>query len=569
MKLLKKIDSPKDLRKLKKDQLQQVSDELRQYIIDTITVAGGHFGGGLGVIELTVALHYVFDTPKDRLIWDIGHQAYPHKVLTGRRDKLHTIRKAGGLAPFLKIGESIYDHFGAGHTATSLSAAFGMAKARDLQKRKYNVAAIIGDGAMTGGLPFEALNNIGASDTDLIMVLNDNQMSIDPNCGSMCTHLDELVSGKAKGNIFKALGVQYFGPFDGHDMSAVLKALEAAKKRPGPQLLHFRTEKGHGYQPAKTDYNKSHAISTGGKAAAPKYNKVYGDTMIKLAKKDKKIVVVTPAMAAGSGLNPFGKELPDRFFDVAIAEQHAVTFSAGLAREGMKPFATIYSTFLQRAYDQVIHDVCVQNLPVRFFLDRGGLVGADGATHNGVFDLSYLRCLPNMVIAVPRDEEVFVDMIHLAAKYDDGPIAVRYPRGTGVGPGLLKGKLKFGQAEVLRKGKDVVIVAVGPWIYDALELAEELKDKIDVAVIDARFVKPLDTKTLQEFTGIKRWISLEDNSVLGGLGSAIAEWLVGEGSSIKLTRVGVPDKFAPHGSVADVRKIIGCDKEAIRKAILE
>jgi 1-deoxy-D-xylulose-5-phosphate synthase len=571
MDLLNRIDSPKDLRLLHTEFLPQVADELRQFIIDTITKTGGHFGGNLGVVELTLALHYVFDTPQDRLIWDIGHQTYPHKILTGRRDRLATIRKTNGLAPFLQRQESEHDHFGAGHTSTSLSAALGMAVARDQQGQSHKVVAIIGDGAMTGGMAFEALNNIGAQGSDMIIVLNDNQMSIDPNCGALCQHFDDLVHKRTALNVFESFGLRYDGPYDGHDLQTLVRVLKKAKDRQGPWVVHVRTEKGRGYAAAKDDSQKCHAMPEGAKKDLPQYNKVFGQTIVDIAEKDPSVVAITPAMCSGSAMNDFAKRFPERFFDVAIAEQHAVTFAAGLAKEGLKPFCTIYSTFLQRGYDQLIHDVCIQNLPVRFFLDRGGLVGGDGATHHGLYDMAYMRTVPNMVIASPRDEAEFVSLIHTAHRYDQGPIAVRYPRGYGHGVTMPKEvkPVEIGKGELLRDGDAAVIVGVGPWLADAVAVADTLlTEGVRVAVIDARFVKPLDEELLARFAHIHEWITLEDHSITGGLGGAVSEWISSKGLPIRLQRLGVPDRFIEHGSVDDLRALCGADRASIRAAII-
>lgn len=569
MNLLSQINSPNDLKLLREDQLINLSDEVRGYIMNVISKEGGHFGGGLGVVELTIALHYLFETPYDRLIWDIGHQAYPHKVLTGRRDELPTIRKTGGLSPFLKIQESIYDHFGAGHTATSLSAALGVATARDLNKQNYHVVAIIGDGAMTGGIPFEALNNIGEHGRNLIVILNDNTMSIDPNCGSLCTHFADLAEGKKDNNLFKAFGLNYLGPVDGHNIKELLETLEAAKNKQGPQLIHVKTIKGHKWPEAETSVTRAHAISLPSTNPAPKFNKVYGNKLVELGMKNPDLVAITPAMASGSSMLEFQKAFPERFFDVGIAEQHAVTFAAGLAREGKTPFCTIYSTFLQRAYDQIIHDVCIQNLPVRFMIDRGGLVGADGPTHHGVFDLSYLRCLPEMVIASPRDEAQFEQLLEFSNKYDTSPLAIRYPRGHGIGDNTLPStSIALGKGQVLQEGVDIAVFCVGPWGYDILTIAKELKDQLSIRIVDMQFVKPLDEDLLKQSVYIKHWVTLEDNAITGGFGSAISEWLANRDDAIQLKRFGMPDEFIPHGSVSDLRTIAGCDPEQIKHYFL-
>lgn len=570
--LLPRIQSPKDLRLIDESCLQQVADEIRAFMVETICRVGGHFGGGLGVVELTIALHYVFNTPKDRLLWDIGHQAYPHKILTGRRDRLDTIRKTGGLAPFLQREESEYDHFGAGHTSTSLSAALGMAVARDQKGDDNKVVAIIGDGGMTAGMAFEALNNIGAEGRDMMIILNDNQMSIDPNCGSLCRHFEDLVKGQAQQNIFESLGLRYDGPHDGHDLTALVETLKKAKERRGPWVVHVRTEKGRGYLPAQSDHMKCHAMPEGPKKAIAQYNNVFGETIVKIGETDPAVVAITPAMSSGSSMNEFEKRFPSRFFDVAIAEQHAVTFSAGLAAEGLKPFCAIYSTFLQRGYDQLIHDVCLQNLPVRFFLDRGGLVGSDGATHHGVFDFAYLRTVPNIVVASPRDEADFVRLIVTAHQHDTGPIAIRYPRGYGHGVSTPTDPTPFeiGRGEVLREGGSVVIVGIGPWLYDAVSVADALRaEGIQITVIDARFVKPLDTELLSKFSHIREWITLEDHSITGGLGGAVAEWVSSYGLPIRLQRLGVPDVFIEHGSVDDLRNQCGCGRAGIRQAVID
>ncbi len=569
MKLLSKIDSPNDLKLLREDQLDDLSDELRGYIMETISKEGGHFGGGLGVVELTIALHYLFETPYDRLIWDIGHQAYPHKVLTGRRDALPTIRKTGGLSPFLKIQESIYDHFGAGHTATSLSAALGVATARDLNKQNYHVVAIIGDGAMTGGIPFEALNNIGDHGRNLIIILNDNTMSIDPNCGSLCTHFADLAQGKKEHNLFKAFGLNYLGPVDGHNMKELLETLEAAKNKQGPQLIHVKTVKGYKWPEAEASVTRSHAISLPSLNPAPKFNKVYGKKLVELGMKNPDLVAITPAMASGSSMLEFQEAFSDRFFDVGIAEQHAVTFAAGLAREGKTPFCTIYSTFLQRAYDQIIHDVCIQNLPVRFMVDRGGLVGADGPTHHGVFDLSYLRCLPEMVIASPRDEKQFEKLLDFSHNYTAGPIALRYPRGHGVGDkSLSTTSVVLGKGQVLKEGVDIAVFCIGPWVYDILTIAEELKNQLSIRVIDMQFVKPLDEELLKKSLYISHWVTLEDNAITGGFGAGIAEWLAEQKHEVQLKRFGMPDEFITHGAISDLRKMAGCSPEQLKNYFL-
>ncbi len=486
-KLLDGVGLPSDLRRLGKDQLRQVADELRDAVVQAVSVTGGHLGAGLGVVELTVALHYVFDTPRDRLVWDVGHQAYPHKVLTGRRDRIETLRKGGGLSGFTRRAESEYDPFGAAHSSTSISAALGMAVARDLEGGDNHVVAVIGDGAMSAGMAFEALNNAGGLRSRLLVVLNDNAMSIAPPVGGLSHYL----AGRMGGQWFEDLGFRYIGPVDGHDLDALVPALEAIRDdRDGaqPVLLHILTNKGHGYGPAENAADKGHAVgkfdvATGVqvKAApnAPTYTRVFADALIKEAEHDPRIVAITAAMPSGTGLDVFETRFPDRTFDVGIAEQHGVTFAAGLATEGYRPFCAIYSTFLQRAYDQVVHDVAIQNLPVRFAMDRAGLVGADGATHAGSFDLAYLCCLPNFVVMAAADEAELMHMVATAAAYDAGPIALRYPRGEGVGVSLPeRGQvLPIGKGRVLREGKDVAILSLGTRLESALTAADHLQSR--------------------------------------------------------------------------------------------
>ena len=534
--LLDKVKFPSDLRSMNETELRQLADELRLEVIDAVSVTGGHLGAGLGVVELTVALHYIFDTPRDRLIWDVGHQAYPHKVLTGRRDRIRTLRQPRGLYGFTKRSESEYDPFGAAHSSTSVSAGLGMAVARDLQKKGNHVICVIGDGAMSAGMAYEAMNNAGAMSEKLIVILNDNDMSIAPPVGAMSAYLSRLISGKtyrslrhlfkamlkrfpkgmktvAKrmdeysrgmvvgGTLFEELGFYYIGPVDGHNMDHLLPVLKNVRddKSDGPYLIHVVTQKGHGYKPAEKSSDKYHGVNkfdvvTGeqqkGKSNAPSYTKVFAEALISEAEKDHKIVAITAAMPSGTGLDIFGKKFPDRTFDVGIAEQHAVTFSAGLATEGMKPFATIYSTFLQRAYDQVVHDVAIQKLPVRFAMDRAGLVGADGATHAGSFDICYLSTLPNFVVMAPSDEAELVHAVATAASINDRPSAFRYPRGDGVGVDVpSKGTVwKLGKGRIVKKGQDIAILSLGPRLYEALKAAESLSMKgINPTIADARF----------------------------------------------------------------------------------
>src|SRR6516164_7095652 len=543
--LLDQIRTPEDLRRFEPDRLRQIADELRQDLINAVAQTGGHLGAGLGVVELTVALHYVFETPRDRLIWDVGHQSYPHKILTGRRDRIRTIRQGGGLSGFTKRSESEYDPFGAAHASTSISSALGMAVARDFRGEHRNVIAVIGDSAMSGGMAYEAMNNAGAMDSRLIVILNDNDMSIAPPVGAMSAYLSRLLTGRTylslreigkqlarrlpkffekrvlraeeyarglitgDGTLFEELGFYYVGPVDGHNLDHLLPVLRNVRDaNAGPILVHVITQKGKGYPPAETSADKYHGVvafdvATGvqakSKSNAPAYTKVFAQSLIKEARKDDRIVAITAAMPSGTGLDLFEKDFPDRCFDVGIAEQHGVTFAAGLAVEGMKPFATIYSTFLQRAYDQVVHDVAVQHLPVRFALDRAGLVGADGATHAGSFDLAYLCCLPGFVVMAPSDEAELKHMVATAVAIDDGPSALRYPRGEGFGVEMpVEGKpLEIGKGRVVREGTKVALFSFGARLPECLKAADELAGLgLSTTVADARFAKPLDTDLL-------------------------------------------------------------------------
>ena len=546
-KLLDKIDYPSDLRKFDKKYLRQISDELRTELIDVVSETGGHLGAGLGVVELTVALHYVFNTPKDKLVWDVSHQCYPHKIITGRKKEIRTLRKGGGLSGFTKREESEYDPFGAAHSSTSISSTLGMSVAKKLSNDNNNVIAVIGDGAMSAGMAYEAMNNAGALKSKLVVILNDNEMSIAKPVGAMSKYLAKLLSGKlyfslretiklitsafskrfsqkagkaedilrgivTGGTLFSELGFYYIGPIDGHDVDYLVQILENVKKskHEGPILIHAITQKGKGYKPAEDSGDKYHGvskfnISTGqqskSKSNVPSYTKVFSETLIKHAEKDTKIIGITGAMPSGTGLNLFEKRFPDRMFDVGIAEQHAVTFAAGLATEGYKPYAAIYSTFLQRAYDQVIHDVVIQNLPVRFMLDRAGYVGADGATHAGSFDLAYLCCLPNVVVMAPSDESELAKMVMTASKYSDGPIFCRYPRGEGEGVDVtdVVQDIKIGKGRIIKRGKDLAILALGTRVGSALKVADHLlQDNLKITVADARFAKPIDTELLEK-----------------------------------------------------------------------
>jgi 1-deoxy-D-xylulose-5-phosphate synthase len=596
--LLDQIKVPADLRDLSKDDLRRLADELRQETIDAVSVTGGHLGAGLGVIELTVALHHVFDTPRDRLIWDVGHQAYPHKVLTGRRDRIRTLRQGGGLSGFTKRSESEYDPFGAAHSSTSISAGLGMAVARDLSGGDNRVIAVIGDGAMSAGMAYEALNNAGARKGQLLVILNDNDMSIAPPVGALSRHLAQIVSSKsyqnlrafgrgiaehlprplhnaaaraeeyargilAGGTMFEELGFLYLGPIDGHNLDHLLPVLENIRDNGlgGPVLLHVVTEKGHGYAPAASSTDKLHAVSkfdvaTGvqvkPKAVAPTYTKVFADALVREAADDDRIVAITGAMPSGTGLDVFGQRYPGRMFDVGIAEQHAVTFAAGLATEGYKPFCAIYSTFLQRAYDQVVHDVALQGLPVRFAIDRAGLVGADGATHAGAFDMAYLSCLPGFVIMAAADEAELVHMVATAAAYDKGPIAFRYPRGDGLGVPLpAQGEvLRIGKGRVLREGKDVALLSVGTRLQAALAAADYLGARgISCTVADARFVKPFDRDLVRRLAQSHRMLVTIEEGSIGGFGSHVLDYLVNNDlmrSGLAVRTLVLPDAFQDH-----------------------
>jgi 1-deoxy-D-xylulose-5-phosphate synthase len=593
--LLDTIKTPDDLRQLPESQLRQVADELRTETISAVSVTGGHLGAGLGVVELTVALHHVFDTPRDRLIWDVGHQAYPHKILTGRRDRIRTLRQADGLSGFTKRQESEYDPFGAAHSSTSISAGLGMAVARDLEGKKNNVIAVIGDGAMSAGMAYEAMNNAGAMHSRLIVILNDNDMSIAPPTGAMSSYLARLVSGgtyrgiretakqlarklpkfiyeKAQraeefargfwtgGTMFEELGFYYVGPIDGHNLDHLLPILKNVRdSETGPILVHVVTKKGKGYGPAEEAADKYHGVvtfdvvtgaQTKAKANAPAYTKVFGESLAKEAAKDDKIVAVTAAMPSGTGIDLFGKEFPTRTFDVGIAEQHAVTFAAGMATEGYKPFCAIYSTFLQRAYDQIVHDVAIQNLPVRFALDRAGLVGADGPTHAGSFDVAYLGCLPNMVVMAAADEAELVHMVATAAAYDSGPIAFRYPRGEGVGVDMPEHgvPLAIGKGRVVKEGSRIAILSLGTRLGEALKAAEELEARgLSTTVADARFAKPLDEELILRLARDHEVLITVEEGSIGGFGSYVLQLLADKGAldrgTLKVRSMVLPDVY--------------------------
>jgi 1-deoxy-D-xylulose-5-phosphate synthase len=566
--LLDTIALPEDLRRLPPEQLRQVADELRLATIEAVSVTGGHFGAGLGVVELTVALHYVFATPRDRVIWDVGHQAYPHKILTGRRDRITSLRQGGGLSGFTRRAESPYDPFGAAHSSTSISSGLGMAVARQLAGGDHHVVAVIGDGAMSAGMAYEAINNAGARNTRLLVVLNDNNMSIAPAVGALNHHLNRLTAREAGGttsgaSIFEALGFHYVGPIDGHDVDQLVTALAAIRDddTDRPVLLHLITEKGHGYHAAEGSADKLHAVAkfdiesgVQAKSApkAPSYTRVFADSLIAEAAADERVVAITAAMPSGTGLDLFEKRFPDRMFDVGIAEQHAVTFAAGLATEGYKPFCAIYSTFLQRAYDQVVHDVAIQNLPVRFALDRAGLVGADGATHAGSFDLAYLCCLPNFTVMAPADEVELMHMVATAAAHDSGPIALRYPRGEGLGVALPdRGQvLPIGKGRVVREGKDVAILSLGGRLQACLSAAEHLQSRgVSCTVADARFAKPIDEALVRRLVrNHQMLITIEEGSI-GGFGSHVLDYVANNDlarTGFVMRTLKLPDAYLDH-----------------------
>ncbi len=618
-KFLKDIEYPSDLKKLSLPDLRELSDELRDFLMDTISRIGGHLGSSLGVVELTLALHYVFNAPQDKMIWDVGHQGYIHKILTGRKKLLHTIRQKGGISGFLKRTESEYDAFGAGHATTSLSASLGIATARDFQKKKFKVISIIGDGSMTGGMAYEAMNNIGLLKKDMIVVLNDNKMSIAPNVWSIQNYFVDLMlnesynrlrnkiwnlTGKVDkknsdrlramaakiegglkgvltpGMLFEALGFRYFGPINGHNVVNLVKTFEEIKNFSGPLLVHVFTEKGKGPSYAPKHYQKLHALNpfdkTTGielkKSTVPAYTSVFGEALVELAKKDDRIIAITAAMPDGTGLNKMNEAIPERYFDVGIAEQHAVTFAAGLSTEGFTPVVAIYSTFLQRAFDQIIHDVATQKLSVVFVLDRGGLVGADGPTHHGAFDLSYLRLIPGMVIMAPKDEGELRNMLYTATLYKRGPIALRYPRGNalGVEAGAFK-QLEIGKGEVIKEGNDIAILAVGSMVNNSMKAAEALEERgISAEVVNMRFIKPLDSEMLRRvFEKFEKVITIEENSILGGFGSAVSEFAEQYGYKNDILIHGLPDKFIEHGKPEELHSDLKLDAKGIVETVVE
>jgi 1-deoxy-D-xylulose-5-phosphate synthase len=573
--LLAAIAGPADLRRLEPGQLPAVASALRSFLVRSVSRSGGHLAAGLGAVELTIALHYLFDTPSDALVWDIGHQAYPHKALTGRRERMGSIRKRSGLSGFLRREESPYDTFGAGHSSTSISAALGMALATAHQGRGERTVAIIGDGALSAGMAYEALNHAGASNADLLVVLNDNGMSISPNVGALCNTLAGKTPGSAA-ELFTALGFAYTGPVDGHDLPALLAALGEQRAQRGPRLLHVMTEKGHGYSPAEADPVAYHGVSpfdperglkpAAAPAATASYSQVFGDWLCQAAEADPDLVAITPAMREGSSMVEFAARFPARYHDVGIAEQHAVTLAGGLACRGLRPVLAIYSSFLQRGYDQLIHDLCIQKLPVLLALDRAGVVGPDGATHNGSFDLSFLRCLPNMVVMAPSDGIELRNMLHTGRQID-GPVAVRYPRAQVSTVGLERApeSLPVGRAVARRSGRDVAILSFGGLLGEALRAAERL----DATVYDMRFIKPLDGASVLRLARTHALlVSVEDNVVCGGAGSAVAEFLNARGIATPLLQLGLPDSFPEHGTRDEVLRDAGLDADSVHDAIV-
>ncbi|MDQ3562879.1 MAG: 1-deoxy-D-xylulose-5-phosphate synthase [Pseudomonadota bacterium] len=602
--LLRTIDTPMDLRRLPESELAPLAAELRAFVLDSVSKSGGHFAAGLGTVELTIALHYIFNTPEDRIVWDVGHQAYPHKILTGRRERMNTIRHWGGLAPFPKRDESLYDTFGVGHSSTSISAALGMAIAAKRQESGRKAVAVIGDGGMTGGLAFEAMNHAGDLGIDLLVVLNDNDMSISPNVGALSNRIAQVLSGRLyatvkegsrkvlsnmppvwelarraeehvkgliiPGTLFEELGFNYIGPVDGHDLSALLTTIRNLRQLHGPQLLHVITKKGKGYAPAEADPVKYHGVTpfdpvqgiVSSKAPSkPTYTKIFGDWICDMAARDPRLVAITPAMREGSGLVRFQKEFPDQYCDVGIAEQHSVTVAAGMACEGLKPVVAIYSTFLQRGYDQVIHDVVNQKLAVLFAIDRAGLVGADGPTHNGSYDLTFLRCLPEMVVMAPSDENECRQMLYTGFLLD-GPAAVRYPRGEGPGMRVEEAMtvLPVGKAEIKRSGKRIALLAFGTMVAPALEVGEDLK----ATVVNMRFVKPLDGELLSQLAETHELlVTVEENVVAGGAGAGVAEVLANHGQHTPIVHYGLPDRLIQHGTREEMLADAGLTKEGL------
>ncbi len=615
---LDRVNDPADLRNFTIPELKGLANDVRSFLIEVISKTGGHLGAGLGAVELSVVLHHVFHTPEDKLVWDVGHQAYPHKILTGRKDRLHTIRQYKGLSGFLKRNESPYDTFGAGHASTAISAALGMVAARELTKEKYSVVAIVGDGSMTGGMVYEGMNNAGIMKKDMIVILNDNNMSIAPNVWAISNYFTEVIAdprynrfkknvydltGKfdwgdrirrvaarveegikviiTPGMLFEALGFRYFGPINGHNIPQLVRIFQEVKEYSGPILVHTITQKGKGYKPAEEDVQKLHGVTPFDKVTGqspkkgggpPAYTKVFGAAVVELARSNPNVVAITAAMPDGTGLDQLQREMPERFHDVGIAEQHGVTFAAGLATQGCVPIVAVYSSFLQRAFDQIIHDVALQHLHVVFALDRAGLVGADGPTHHGVFDLSYLRLIPGMVVMAPKDESELRDMLYTAVQHQGGPIALRYPRGNGLGVPLKSGfdAIPIGRAETLRTGTAVALLAIGEMVAPTLNAAEELeKEGISCEVVNMRFVKPVDGALLEQIAArFKRVITVEDNTVLGGFGSAVAEYYASRGiQNVSVHMHGLPDRFIDHGSPAELAMETGLDSAGIARLV--
>ena len=618
--ILSKVNYPSDIRQLDVTQLKQLCGEIREYLIDTISEVGGHFGGGLGAVELTVAIHKVFNTPYDLVVWDTGHQAYPHKILTGRKEALKKIRQLNGISGFLKRSESEYDTFGAGHASTSISAALGMAVGRDLNKEDRKVIAVIGDGAMTGGMAYEAMNNSGVLKSNLIVVLNDNNMSIAPNVWQISNYFTEMIAhpdyNKFKGQIweltgkldhfgdrlrkiavrlengikavvtpgmlFESLGFRYFGPINGHNVHQLVKIFEDVKNMKGPILVHSLSQKGKGYEPAENDVQKLHAATPfdklTGKAikkssSAPSFTSIFGQALTEIVKENPNVVGITGAMPDGTGLDILKNNYPGNYFDVGIAEEHAVTFAAGLATQKIIPVVAIYSTFLQRAFDQIIHDVAIQKLHVVFVLDRAGLVGADGPTHHGAFDLSYLRLIPSMVVMAPKDESELRDMIYTAIKYNNGPIALRYPRGNGFGVPLKQSfdLIEIGKSETLKDGKDIAMLAIGTMVNYSMKAAKMLEEQgISCEVVNMRFAKPLDSEKLDELAKrFSKIVTLEENALTGGFGSGVIEYLISKNYKSDILRIGLPDGFVEHGTQQELHHILGIDSEGIVNQVKE
>jgi 1-deoxy-D-xylulose-5-phosphate synthase len=600
--LIDQIKSPQDLKKLTRDELKTLANQIREFLIDSVFETGGHLSSNLGAIELTLAIHYVFDAPKDKIVWDVGHQTYTHKIITGRKNMMSSLRKKGGLSGFPNVQESIYDNFGTGHSSTSISAAFGMSEAFKISKSSNKAIAVIGDGGMTGGMAFEGLNNAGASENDFLVILNDNDMSISKNVGALNNYLSKLLSGKIYGSVkksgkavfsslppvlelarkteehvkgmvipgtlFEEFGFNYIGPIDGHDIDILIDTLSNIKSLSGPQFLHIATKKGFGYTPAESDPNKFHGISK--KTTAIKkitYTEVFSEWLLDAGKKNKQLCAITPAMADGSGLTKFAKKYPKRFFDVGIAEQHALTFAAGLSSNKIKPVVAIYSSFLQRGYDQFIHDIALQNIPMLFAIDRAGIVGADGPTHSGNFDISFLRCIPNIVFMAPSNESECYSMLEFGYNYN-GVCAVRYPRGNGLGTAINKhlDDIKLGKSKTLISGKKIAILAFGPVLNNCIDIANDL----NATLVDMRFIKPIDESIIKQLSKTHDLIvTVEDNTICGGAGSAVLEILSKNKIVMPTLILGIPDKFVDHGSQEEIYKQCGLDKNSIFNKIVK